>query len=240
MLGSKGCCRARLEYQSRIDSEMCLITSAPTSPVTPETGPAHGPTASAPPKQAPSPAMQRGRTLPGSASSRLSSILTSCRHGMFRSYSWVNRAPRRSFSAAERDVRRGGRHLPRPVTAERRQNGYRWMPSQPIATWIMPCSSRKVQVSGTRRRRHTMGLIPSSQTLTCTTPAASATGGAASGPAAGFGCFERRGTSQPYRACPYAVAGITHFLMVPISAVCRLCRKQPFVQLLRLRCSLTF
>ncbi len=30
-----------------------------------------------------------------------------------------------------------------------------------------------------------------------------------------FGCFEGRGTSQPYRACPYAVAGTTHFLMVP-------------------------
>ncbi len=64
-----------------------------------------------------------------------------------------------------------------------------------------------------------MGLIPSSQTLTCTTPAASATGGAASGPAAGFGCFEGRGTSQPYRACPYAVAGTTHFLMVPNAAI---------------------
>jgi len=25
----------------------------------------------------------------------------------------------------------------------------------------------------------------------------------------------RSGTSQPYRACPYAVAGTTHFLMVP-------------------------
>jgi len=32
-------------------------------------------------------------------------------------------------------------------------------------------------------------------------------GGAASGPAAGCGCFEGRGTSQPYRACPYASRG---------------------------------
>jgi len=35
-----------------------------------------------------------------SASSRLSSILTSCRQGMFRSYSYMNRAPRRRFNSA--------------------------------------------------------------------------------------------------------------------------------------------
>lgn len=85
----------------------------------------------------------------------------------------------------------------------------------PIATWIMPCSSRKVQVFGTSRRRHTIGLIPRSQTLTCTTPNLSTTAGAASGSVPGFGCFGRRGIGRPYRACPYSVANTTHFLMVP-------------------------
>jgi len=61
-----------------------------------------------------------------------------------------------------------------------------------------------------------MGLIPSSQTLTRTTPVSSAAGGAAAGSASDFGCFEGRGTSQPYRARPYAAAGTTHFLMVPL------------------------
>ncbi len=75
--------------------------------------------------------------------------------------------------------------------------------------------SRKVQVSGTSKRRHTMGLIPSSHTLTCTMTDASATAGVGSGSAAPLGCFDGRGTSRPYRARPYAVAGTTHFLMVP-------------------------
>src|SRR5487761_1604799 len=42
------------------------------------------------------------------------------------------------------------------------------MPSQPIATWITPCNSRRVSVEGTRTRRQTIGLIPCSQTLICT------------------------------------------------------------------------
>src|SRR3954454_18257661 len=46
------------------------------------------------------------------------------------------------------------------------------MPSHPIATWITPCNSRNVLVLGTSTRRHTIGLIPSSQTLTCTISAA--------------------------------------------------------------------
>lgn len=70
-------------------------------------------------------------------------------------------------------------------------------------------------MSGTSKRRHTIGLIPSSQTLTCMRPAAAATDGAASGSAAGFGGVDGRGTVQPYRARHYAVAGNTHFLMVP-------------------------
>jgi len=44
--------------------------------------------------------MQIGYALPGAASKRFSSILTSCRQGMFKSYSYVNRALFRSFSAA--------------------------------------------------------------------------------------------------------------------------------------------
>ena len=41
------------------------------------------------------------------------------------------------------------------------------MPSQPIASWTTPCSSRNDTQFGTRTRRHTIGLIPSSQTLIC-------------------------------------------------------------------------
>ena len=48
-------------------------------------------------------------------------------------------------------------------------------------------------------------------------------GGAASGSAADFGCFERRCTSQPYRARPYVVAGTTHFLMVSYQHSIRAC-----------------
>ena len=50
---------------------------------------------------------------------------------------------------------------------------------------------------------------------------ASATDDAASESVADLGCFDGRGTSQPYRACPYAVARNTHFLMVPIIAAFR-------------------
>ena len=50
------------------------------------------------------------------------------------------------------------------------------MPSQPIATWITPWSSRSVKFAGTRTRRHTIGLIPISQTLTCRIASASAAG----------------------------------------------------------------
>src|SRR5690348_8228471 len=53
------------------------------------------------------------------------------------------------------------------------------MPSQPIATWITPCSSRRVHVLGTSRRRQIIGLIPSTHTLSRTTPSLS--GGGRSG-----------------------------------------------------------
>ena len=42
------------------------------------------------------------------------------------------------------------------------------MPSQPIASWTTPCSSRNVMESGTRTRRQIIGLIPSSRTLSRT------------------------------------------------------------------------
>ena len=41
------------------------------------------------------------------------------------------------------------------------------MPSQPIASWTTPCSSRNVMEAGTRTRRQIIGLIPSSRTLSC-------------------------------------------------------------------------
>lgn len=40
------------------------------------------------------------------------------------------------------------------------------MPSQPIATWITPCSSRSVKADVTKTRRHTIGLMPTNETLT--------------------------------------------------------------------------
>ena len=91
------------------------------------------------------------------------------------------------------------------------------MPYQLTATWIMPCNSHKVQVCNTSRRRRTMGLIPSSQTLACKMPIASGAAGAGLGLAAGLGCFAGRGISRQYRARSYAVADTTYFLMVPSS-----------------------
>jgi len=64
------------------------------------------------------------------------------------------------------------------------------MPSHTITTWMTPCSSRSVQLLGASTRRHTIGLIPSSQTLICTisAPSAPAANGAASTAAlVGFG-----------------------------------------------------
>src|SRR5271166_3460415 len=68
------------------------------------------------------------------------------------------------------------------------------MPSQPIATWSTPCSSRRVQAEGTSRRRHTIGLTPSNHTLTCTI--ASVTDGARF--SVGRGCFGRRVIQKDY------------------------------------------
>src|SRR5437667_1073893 len=41
------------------------------------------------------------------------------------------------------------------------------MPSQPMATWITPCTSRKEYPAGTSSRRQTIGLIVSSHTFNC-------------------------------------------------------------------------
>src|SRR3954471_4927053 len=41
------------------------------------------------------------------------------------------------------------------------------MPSQPMATWKTPCSSRKVQSAGASTRRHTIGLTNLSQSFSC-------------------------------------------------------------------------
>jgi hypothetical protein len=50
------------------------------------------------------------------------------------------------------------------------------MPSQPMATWITLWNSRSVNVAGARTRRHTIGLMPAHQTLTCRIVLASAAG----------------------------------------------------------------
>ena len=48
-----------------------------------------------------------------------------------------------------------------------RAGKYGPMPSQPIASWTTPCSSRNDTDSGTRTRRQIIGLIPGSRTLSC-------------------------------------------------------------------------
>ena len=57
---------------------------------------------------------------------------------------------------------------PESLVEHRTTNSNRWMPSQPIASWTTPCSSRNVMESGTRTRRQIIGLIPSSRTLSRT------------------------------------------------------------------------
>src|SRR3954453_23697600 len=88
------------------------------------------------------------------------------------------------------------------------------MPSHPIATWITPCNSRKVQVLGTSTRRHTIGLIPSSQTLTCTISAASASAADEAVSTTGLARFGARVPRPAYRRSPLAVAGTPDILML--------------------------
>src|SRR3954470_21726237 len=88
------------------------------------------------------------------------------------------------------------------------------MPPHPIATWITPCNSRKVQVLGTSTRRHTIGLIPSSQTLTCTISAASASAADEAVSTTGLVRFGARVTRPAYPRSPLAVAGTPDILML--------------------------
>src|SRR3954467_5986888 len=88
------------------------------------------------------------------------------------------------------------------------------MPSHPIATWITPCNSRNVQVLGTSTRRHTIGLIPSSQTLTCTISAASASAADEAVSTTGLVRFGARVTRPAYRRSPFPVAGTPDILML--------------------------
>jgi hypothetical protein len=61
--------------------------------------------------------------------------------------------------------------------APEHRGGVDRLPSQPMATWITPWSSRSVNVAGTRTRRQIIGLIPASQTLTCRIASPSAIAG---------------------------------------------------------------
>src|SRR3954462_5669431 len=88
------------------------------------------------------------------------------------------------------------------------------MPSHPIATWITPCNSRKVQVLGTSTPRHTIGLIPSSQTLTCTISAASASAADEAVSTTGLARFGAPVTPPAYPRSPLAVAGTPDILML--------------------------
>src|SRR3954469_24493161 len=90
------------------------------------------------------------------------------------------------------------------------------MPSHPIATWITPCNSRNVQVLGTSTRRHTIGLIPSSQTLTCTISAASASAADEAVSMTGLVRFGARVTRPAYRRSPFPVAGTPDILMLSL------------------------
>src|SRR3954469_9028858 len=87
------------------------------------------------------------------------------------------------------------------------------MPSQPIVTWITPCSSRSVKLTGTRTRRHTIGLMPTSQTLSCRT---TSTFTAASGKGStAVDDFSRRFIRPDYRLPAQPFQGTPEILMLP-------------------------
>src|SRR3954469_17690314 len=88
------------------------------------------------------------------------------------------------------------------------------MPSHPIATWITPCNSRNVLVLGTSTRRHTIGLIPSSQTLTCTISAASASSADEAVSTTGLVRFGARLTRPACRRPPSPPAGSRDTVML--------------------------
>src|SRR4051812_22964690 len=84
----------------------------------------------------------------------------------------------------------------------------------PIATWITPRNSRKVQMLGTSTGRHTSGLIPSSPTLTCTISATSASAADDAVSTTGLVRFGARVTRSAYRRSPLPVAGTPDILML--------------------------
>ena len=104
-------------------------------------------------------------------------------------------------------IRRGGRHFPTTVTtrAEAETVQVDALPSHRDLDHAV----RFAQAAGTSRRRHTIGLTPSSQTLTCMTPTAFGIGSSVSRSATDFRLLGGRGTSEPRRANPYPVAGTT-------------------------------
>ena len=110
---------------------------------------------------------------------------------------------------------RGGRHLPQPVTT--REEAKLIQVDAFLAHHDLDHAVQLAQGAGVRHQQTPphIGLISSSQTLTCTTLAATGTGGLAPGSAAGSGCFAGQSTSPAYCARRYPVAGTTHFLMVP-------------------------
>src|SRR3954454_6725624 len=86
------------------------------------------------------------------------------------------------------------------------------MPSQPIVTWITPCSSRSVKLADTRTRRHTIGLMPTSQTLSCRTTSIF-TAASGEGSILGDG-FSRRFIRPDYRLPAQLFQGTPGILML--------------------------
>ena len=75
-------------------------------------------------------------------------------------------------------------------------------------------SSRSVKLAGTRTRRHTIGLIPTSQILTCRTASAFTTPSEEGATAAGG--FSRRFIPPGYRLPGYPSPGTPKILMLSI------------------------
>lgn len=103
----------------------------------------------------------------------------SCRQRMFRSYSYVNRAPRRSFSAASVTSGEDADRSHDPVAAGTQAELIKVDALPPHCDLKDAVQLAQGADGGTSKRRHTIGLIPSSQTLTCTAPAVSGMGGMA-------------------------------------------------------------
>src|SRR3954452_11495160 len=89
------------------------------------------------------------------------------------------------------------------------------MPSQPIATWTTPCSSRKVVAAGTSRRRQTIGLTCSSRTFSWRAgPALGRSGSTGSAGKDALAVFSCRDATGRQRRLP---ASAPRFLMLPNS-----------------------